>query len=353
MRKRVLLTAPFLAATMLSAQPSLADSSPLDLYGLMHVSLDQIDSDIDGKSAAFNTSSNMSRIGVRGKHAFSSNLQAIYQAEGTLFVTDGDGDSGATFSFNRDTFAGLQGDWGQLRVGNINSPTKLLRNRTDFFVTQVGAAGNITGADGQDNWRKNSVFYTTPNYNGVVGKFQYSANTSTGGTQDAQAPAYSASLEYGNDFFWVAVAYDEDKGLDVGPVEEVNVKAYRFASTYKVDALSMSLFYNHARKDKGVDNSDTYGLGARYAINEKIALKSQVHQIRRDRDVRKRATQYAVGADYQYAPDLKFYLNYATVDADGIYRAPTNAGRSAQVKLADAEGDENPYAVSLGMIFKF
>jgi len=75
--------------------------------------------------------------------------------------------------------------------------------------------------------------------------------------------------------------------------------------------------------------------------------------LRRDNDSKDKATQYAVGVDYLYAPNLTFYLNYAQVDADGVYRAPTNAGRSAQIKLANGNGDETPFAVSLGTIFKF
>lgn len=356
MYKNLTLVTPVILSTLIASGTALAQQvTPPTIYGLLHLSLDQIDSDIKGNSAAFNTSSNTSRLGIKGKHSFEPQLTAIYQAEATLYATGGDG---SEFTFNRDTFFGFQGDWGSLRVGNMNSPTKLLRIRTDLFTSQVGAAGNITGTDGQDNWRRNSVFYTSPEYHGITARLQYSANSKDqGGTQDAQAPAYSASLEYNHSDFWAALAYDESKELQVGK-SKANVKAYRAAATYSWEDVSVRVFYNHAEKssiDGSISpaNSDTYGVGLRYLATEKVALKTQVHQVRRDNTANDKATQYAVGADYLYAPNLTFYLNYAQIDAEGIYRSPSNAGRSAQVKLADGKGDENPYAVSLGTIFKF
>lgn len=356
MHKNFTLVTSIALSTLIASGSALAQQiTPPTIYGQLHISLDQIDSDIEGNSAAFNTSSNTSRLGIKGSHSFEPQLTAIYQAEATLYATDGDDKD---FTFNRDTFFGFQGDWGSLRVGNMNSPTKLLRIRTDLFTSQAGAAGNITGTDGQDNWRRNSVFYTSPEYYGITARLQYSANSKEpGGTQDAQAPAYSASLEYSHSNFWAALAYDESKELQVG-LSKANVKAYRAAASYNWEAISFRVFYNHAEKSSidgstSPDNSDTYGVGLRYLATEKIALKTQVHQVRRDNADNHKATQYAVGADYLYAPNLTFYLNYAQIDADGIYRSPSNAGRSAQVKLADGKGDENPYTLSLGTIFKF
>jgi len=354
MYKKSTWVAPLLVSSLFVSGGAVAQQvAPPTVYGLLHVSLDQIDSDIEGDSAAFNTSTNTSRLGVKGSHSFDPQLKAIYQAEATLYATDG---ADGKFTFDRDTFFGFQGDWGSLRVGNMNSPTKLLRIRTDLFTSQVGAAGNITGTDGQDNWRRNSVFYTSPEYYGVTARLQYSANSEdTGGTQDAQAPAYSASLEYNQGGFWAALAYDENKELNNN-----NVKAYRAAAKYDWDAVSIRAFYNHAHKSSlsgapSPANSDTYGLGLRYLATAKVALKTQVHQVRRDNDAKDKATQYAVGADYLYAPNLTFYVNYAQVDADGLYRAPTNAGRSAQIDLKNPkiQNDESPYAVSVGTIFKF
>src|SRR5699024_6836968 len=185
---------------------------------------------------------------------------------------------------------------------------------------------------------------------------QYCANTEdTGGTQGAQAAAYSASIEHNQAGSWAALANDENKELNNN-----NVKANRAAAKYDWAPVNIRAFCNHAHKTSlsGAPtpaNSDTYCLGLRYLATAKVALKTQVHQLRRDNDAKDKATQYAVGADYLYAPNLTFYVNYAQVDADGLYRAPTNAGRSAQIDLKNPkiQNDESPYAVSVGTIFKF
>src|SRR5690625_3284783 len=283
MYKKSTWVAPLLVSSLLASGAAVAQQvAPPTVYGLLHVSLDQIDSDIEGNSAAFNTSTNTSRLGVKGSHSFDPQLKAIYQAEATLYATDG---ADGKFTFDRDTFFGFQGDWGSLRVGNINSPIKLLRIRTDLFTSQVGAAGNITGADGQDNWRRNSVYYTSPAFYGFTARAQYSANSEeTGGTQEGRAPAYSASLEYTYDNFWAGIAYDENKELN-----DNRVRAFRLAAKYDWLDFIFRVFYNHADKkalDGGANppKSDTYGVGLRYLATEKVALKTQVHQLRRDND---------------------------------------------------------------------
>lgn len=367
MRSLLTLAAPALLATTLTANVAVANVQGPTVYGLIHLSADQINSDIDGNAQSFNVSSNTSRIGVRGGFDVDANLQVLYQAQAFVYITEGGHDDNK-FRFDQDTFAGFKGNWGLLRIGNMNSPTKLLRVRTDLFSTQVGAAGNITGADGQDNWRRNSVYYTSPKINGITAKAQYSTNSADEGHATTyRSVAYSASLEFENGPFWAAIAYDEDKQLPVGNVK-ANVKAYRAAASVNLtEDLRVNAIYNHAHKS-GLDgnlspaNSDVYGLGLRYQLAQKVALKTQVHHLVRDERVtnahldnkKPRATQYAIGADYQYAPNLMFYANYAQTDNDGVYRAPTNAGRTAIIKLGQSDTQkENPWAVSVGTIFHF
>lgn len=50
-----------------STLPVVTHAEIADLYGQFHLSIDQLDSDVDGDKSKLNTSSNASRIGVRGK----------------------------------------------------------------------------------------------------------------------------------------------------------------------------------------------------------------------------------------------------------------------------------------------
>lgn len=367
MRSYLSLAAPALLATALTANVAVANVQGPTVYGLIHLSVDQVNSDIKGHGQSFNVSSNTSSLGIRGGFDIDENLQLLYQAQGFLYMTEGDHSSNK-FRFDQDTFAGFKGGWGLVRIGNMNSPTKLLRVRTDLFSTQVGAAGNITGADGQDNWRRNSLYYTSPQFGGFTAKAQYSTNSADEGYATTyRSVAYSASLEFEEGPLWMAIAYDEDKELPVGSVE-AKVKAYRAAASLDLtDEVRLNLIYSHANKS-GLDgaaspaNSDVYGIGLRVQATEKIALKTQVHHLQRDERVttahinnkKPKATQYAIGADYQYAPNLMFYMNYAQTDNDGVYRAPTNAGRTTAIKLNQSiTQKENPWAVSVGTLFRF
>jgi len=357
-----LVAAPALLATALTANVAVANVQGPTVYGLIHLSVDQINSGIKGDKQSLNVSSNTSSLGIRGSFDIDANLKLLYQAQGLVYMTEG-GHKSNTFRFDQDTFAGFKGGWGLVRIGNMNSPTKLLRVRTDLFSTQVGAAGNITGADGQDNWRRNSVYYTSPQFNGFTAKAQYSTNNADEGyVTSYRSVAYSASLEFEEGPLWLAVAYDEDKDLNGN---DINVKAYRAAASLDLnDDVRLNLIYSHDNKSSlngssSPANSDVYGIGLRVQATQKVALKTQVHHLQRDKretndNKKPKATQYAIGADYQYAPNLMFYANFAQTDNDGVYRAPTNAGRTAAITLSDSiSKKENPWAVSVGTLFRF
>src|SRR5699024_9399289 len=142
--------------------------------------------------------SNTSRIGVCGGFDVDANLQVLYQAQAFVYITEGGRDD-KRFRSDQDTFAGLKGNWSLSCIVNMRNRSKLLRVSTDLFSTQVSAAGNITGADAQDNWRRNSVYYTSPKINGITAKAQYSTNSADEGHATTyRSVAYSASLEFEN-----------------------------------------------------------------------------------------------------------------------------------------------------------
>src|SRR5690625_3587446 len=115
--KRLLVSGALLS---LAAAPAVAND--IKIYGQAHLAGSYLDDGAD--YSAVNLSSNASRLGFRATHEFNENLRGIAQIEGTV-----DFDSNANKSLSsRNTFLGLGGPWGEVKVGYIDTPLKNLRS---------------------------------------------------------------------------------------------------------------------------------------------------------------------------------------------------------------------------------
>jgi predicted porin len=108
-----------------------------EVYGRAHVSVDQLD---DGTDSGTNVSSNSSRIGFKADKDLENGMTALFQAEQEIRYDNG---SGADWA-SRDSFVGLKGDFGMVRLGYFDTPLKTVRSRTDLFGDQIGDARNLT-----------------------------------------------------------------------------------------------------------------------------------------------------------------------------------------------------------------
>jgi predicted porin len=124
------LTTAFLLATGFTAASQAA--SPLEFYGKANLTLQQTDvEDIDTNPAngliakdVWEVKSNASRFGVKGEFVLSESLNAFYQFEWEVDVTDAN-DAGHFKARNQGV--GLQGGFGRALVGRWDTPAKMLQ----------------------------------------------------------------------------------------------------------------------------------------------------------------------------------------------------------------------------------
>ena len=341
---------PLLLGAALLPAATQAQVTGAQIYGQLHVSADYLDT--DSRGSALNLSSNASRLGFRGKYEVQEQLTVVWQAETTLRVDSQGGDL-----IDRDTFLGLTGDWGLLRVGKFDTPMKVLRNRTDIFPNQIGDARNITrnrvaapaglgsGQIGWDERFRNSIHYRTPTVAGLTANAQYSTSLDSASSNDADAGSWSASVEWRLATFWIAVAHENQTYTD-DVLPEYERHATRVAALYDIGDFRFSALYQKAE-----DPDDAaWGAGVRYRVTEKVALKTQYYHLDADADDSD-ADLYALGADYQVAPNLTFYANYAVLDNDAL----SNLRPYSQARTADPASlaGNSPSGFSLGTVFSF
>ena len=348
------------AATMLAIAPlthaEVKSDGLLEIYGRASFSVDQLD---DGAAYnRLNLSSNASRLGFKGSKKI-GNLTGIWQVEQEIQINlDNKASTETNRLASRDTFAGLQGDFGTVRVGKFDTPFKVAREPFNLFGDQLGDMRNLTrvGDAKFDERLNNMLEYQTPVMNGFQGKLAYSFHSGTSATTtsgvDQKEDATSASLGYKAGNLEATLAF-ESYGSNTATTGKRDAR--RAAIGYKVTPeLRVVGFYQTANSVTTSGNknqgAEVTGLGLEYMVTPTVALKA--HYMDRKADAaNSNANMYTVGAEYRYDKALRFYANYASVDNDSASNInPWKEGRTA---TPSSTTGKTASGVSLGMRYDF
>lgn len=299
----------------------------ISFYGRAHVTADLLD---DGEDSGLNVSSNSSRVGIKGSTEVSDGLKGILQIEQEIRYDNGSGNFAT-----RDTFVGLEGGFGGVRLGFLDTPLKLIRANVDFFGDQVGDVRNVTRLNQApfsqdfDARFQNGIFYNTPKFGGgFVFNLHYGTNTTTGtNPPDDEAGAYSTSITYNTSNLYLALAYETWEVRN-------DSDAIRFGARYNLGDWSFAGLFQQASIESlpVAEDVQTLGVGASFKVSPKVLIKGQIYQVSaKDRDDSD-AALVAIGADYILSKQLRLLFAYAATDNDDLvnYRA-TGGGRGDQV----------------------
>lgn len=163
----------------------------VQIYGHADVSFDYVDNGLANRVGAVGNngwmpqlSSNLSNFGVRGSRKLVPHLNGIFQIETEVAfsstpgpTTDAQVKQGLG---SRDTFVGLQGDWGALKFGKEDPPYKRTVSRLDPFLNSIGDNRSIMGNSGGDNRAEfktrlpHSLWYEMPTKHGFWASILFS-----------------------------------------------------------------------------------------------------------------------------------------------------------------------------------
>jgi predicted porin len=100
-------------------------------------------------------SSNSSFFGIRGSRRVNSYLTGVFQIESEVNFS---GTPGPTSDLqcrqcfgSRDTYVGMQGPWGAVKIGKSDAPYKKVSSPLDPFINTIGDNRSIMGNSGGDN----------------------------------------------------------------------------------------------------------------------------------------------------------------------------------------------------------
>ena len=162
-----------------------------------------------------------SRLGFRGTEALGGGLKAIFQLEIGLGVDTGT-NSSSTSLFSRDTFVGLAGGFGTVKLGSMDTVYKNLGDTMSFLGVSSGnfiSTSSILskpgiGASSASSFhlrRGNSMVYESPEYAGFQWLFDYSLGEIAGDA--SRENVISTGVKYVAGPIYAAIAYERHNDL--------------------------------------------------------------------------------------------------------------------------------------------
>ena len=222
-----------------------AQFASVRLYGSLNLDFELVNGrQPDGSNPTVNrVSSNSSRFGIRGAEYLGRGQVAIFQLESTVLA-----DTGGSTLASRETYLGLQGDWGTAKVGNFltpyddihiifgNAPTLSTSILSTAALWAQGALSKVHG--GFDARLGNSLRYDSPTISGVTAEVQYSIRDASGtsgpengdhASEQRHANVLSAAAFYSGAQFDLGVAYERNHKIRA---ETFNDEAWSIAGAY-------------------------------------------------------------------------------------------------------------------------
>ncbi|WP_333607167.1 porin [Arsukibacterium sp.] len=337
-----------IAAAVLGSLAVPALANDVKIYGRAHLSVDHLD---NGDDAGLNVSSNSSRLGFRASTKLDGGLEAFMQIEQNIRFDEGSGNYAS-----RDSFVGVRGEFGQVRIGQFDTPLKAVRGKVDMFGDRMGDIRNLTrtSTSGSTNANignvfderyRNGVHYRSPKVNNFVFDLHYTPHNNTGATVDNTRESTSMSVSYEVKGFYAAIAYETFEGTN-----DLDPNAIRIGAYYDISSdLRVSGMYQTASDVPGGDRS-VYGLGASYKMGV-YTLRGQYYIAADNDQADSGANMLVVGVDRNFGRALTMYAAYGITsnDANAAYRVSAG-GRDTQLSTITGE---TAAGLSLGLVYSF
>jgi predicted porin len=160
------------------------DNTTVTLYGHFDLSVDGLFNSVYDQGAKAAIASNGSYFGIRLRHNLApygyDGYAIVGQIEAQVDVAAAPTERAALGT--RDSYVGVEGPWGAVKIGKEDTPYKKATAQFDPFANTIADYNSIMGNTGGDNraefdWRMNhAIWYESPIWNG----FQVSALASPG-----------------------------------------------------------------------------------------------------------------------------------------------------------------------------
>ncbi|MCP5009943.1 MAG: porin, partial [Aestuariibacter sp.] len=215
-----------------------------------------------------------SRFGVKGREDLGDGLKAIFQYEWATVTAEGGLGSTATGFANRLGYVGLAGSFGKVTVGRQWNPYYFAVGKNDIMN------GPTAGyRQSLNHYRTgNGLGYATPNMNGFSAAITLAMDA--GGATDIEdgVDQVSLNVKYDNGPLSIGLGYRQTEGTGATSSTGggTNVAFTSTAATVLPTAATTKVVSYGSTA--AVDDSDTWGLGAKYNFGNFAVMASYEDQ---------------------------------------------------------------------------
>lgn len=238
-----------LIALTLAALP-VAAMADVTLYGQIKagVEISQTKVKKAGKTTKDHTETKIddfgSRIGFKGHEHLGNNLNAIWQLEQKASIAGTDAKFG-----NRESFIGLEGNFGKVRAGNLNTTLDTADKGIDPWEANNPALGLKTFT--RTGTTDVSVRYDSPVFAGFSGAVQYQPrdNNPKSNREDGNSPqdVYYAGLNYENSGFFAQYGAGFRKDGSASTKSSSDAHAHRVVAGYDANNVAVAVAGQYAK----------------------------------------------------------------------------------------------------------
>ena len=190
-----------------------------------------------------------SYVGFKGSEDLGGNLKAIWQVEANTSL------AGGSFVNNRDSFVGLEGGFGTVKIGRVSTPLKQALDAQDNWEYDSRVLG--LGYYGRFGQRRTSLSYQSPDFGGFDFAFQMApgSNVHGGRTNDGK-PVFGLGLGYKNSGFFAryAVEYARKSTAAAGGLKDSHV--HNLSAGYDANNLYVAGGIQYGKNVSPVGSTD-------------------------------------------------------------------------------------------------
>jgi predicted porin len=202
-----------LGAGLVVLSAAAAAQSNVTLYGVMDTYLGHTNA--GGKGSMTDQQSGgwaASRWGLRGSEDLGGGLRAVFTLENGILTNSG-GFADSTRVFNRQSYLGLAGGWGEVRLGRQNSPAFWMLGSMDAFngATYGSLLNNVSGYTPRFD---NVIYYVSPEFSGLKVQGGHALGNQPAGQPRSGLAATMLGVEYKSGPFWVGMNHSQQNSAN-------------------------------------------------------------------------------------------------------------------------------------------
>jgi predicted porin len=311
------------------------------LYGVVDASVENIAS-TSRVSRVSSDNLATSRLGFKGSEDLGGGLRANFALESALKTDTGANGGGTARFFDRAAWVGLQGGFGELRLGRIDSSIGALAGDTKILGAQPYDDLKIAPTRAGNAYRRvdNAITYVLPTFvSGLTAQLQYSTASDSTVAGNAETTANSdvgkavgLNIKYVAGPFSAGVGYLSAKDESAVTVGEQKANATLVFAGYDFGVVKLTGYYDtETRAFANADRLTVAGIkvgvpiGSDFLITASVAQASNVVAVASNSD-HDDAVISSLKAVYNLSKRTSVYGLFTNVNNEGLANLGISGG---------------------------